>query len=57
MNILNVKKLGVKDALRSNLKLVANIWKNFLMPQNLFLTKAYTGCGLIDFKFHNSQRG
>lgn len=57
MNILNVNKLGGKDALSSNLKLVANIWKNFLMPENLFLTKAYTGCGLIDFKFHNSQRG
>lgn len=49
MNIFNINKLGVEDVLSFNLKLVEKIWKNFPISQNLFLTKPYPDCGLIDF--------
>ena len=49
MDIFNISKFGFKDTFRSNLKLVENMEK---CPHVIeFFTKAYTKCGLIEFKF------
>lgn len=53
MNIFNAKKLGVKCALSSNFKAVANLRKNFQMLQNLFLTKLEWIVALLILSFIN----